>query len=108
MLFPGYAPIRFTGTSGVQLSLEYGFFAELQSSTLNTDTSDERNSRKKRDVDIRDDVKQIIEVKFRALDVQNSIILSSQTSSSRHSIEVSHCKTSMHGEGDDRIYFVIL
>jgi len=99
----GFGPIRFKGSSSASLALGYAFFADLAANTEErvlaseasggTGTPGDGRKRRRRNVATAEgssgDVRQVVELDFRALDMQDSFILNSQTSSSSHVIEVS-------------------
>ena len=88
----GYAPIRFTGNSGVKLNLGYAFFIDLQErqrpETEDVSTGVNGRRRKRRNADNSGDVEQVVELEFRAVNLEDSVLLNSQTDSSNHIIEV--------------------
>ena len=88
----GYAPIRFTGNSGVKLNLGYAFFIDLQErqrpETEDVSTGVNGRRRKRRNADNSGDIEQVVELEFRAVNLEDSVLLNSKTDSSNHIIEV--------------------
>lgn len=110
ILCVGYAPIRFRGTTTVQLNLGYSFFYDLQTQKTpggNDDApgtgtgvggtgEDGPNRRKREGVRKRNvlessdgtGVGQVVEIVFRLVERRSAVVLYSRTSSSVHLIRV--------------------
>lgn len=91
----GYAPIRFHGNSKADLELDYSFFSDLElqkrmeNPTITTTPGQERKKRA-----ISNTTVQTLDITFRPVDVDSSVLLYSRTQTAIHILKV--CTFEIH------------